>query len=166
MVGTGRFELPTPRTPSECSTRLSHVPTRFEPERFEGVDLQILHHGRGQSGSVREKSGESRASVDILKYWDGAFRPVAIVLRVMSIADNIASVRERMASAARATGRDPNEISLMAVTKTVSPGPIREAYQAGIRLFGENRVQEFAGKSQALSDLSQGRIAGAAVLLV
>ena len=27
MVGTGRFELPTPRTPSECSTRLSHVPT-------------------------------------------------------------------------------------------------------------------------------------------
>jgi hypothetical protein len=30
MVGTGRFELPTPRTPSECSTRLSHVPTGFE----------------------------------------------------------------------------------------------------------------------------------------
>ena len=28
MVGTGRFELPTPRTPSECSTRLSHVPTK------------------------------------------------------------------------------------------------------------------------------------------
>ncbi len=28
MVGTGRFELPTPRTPSECSTRLSHVPTQ------------------------------------------------------------------------------------------------------------------------------------------
>jgi integrase len=32
MVGTGRFELPTPRTPSECSTRLSHVPTRKEPQ--------------------------------------------------------------------------------------------------------------------------------------
>jgi hypothetical protein len=31
LVGTGRFELPTPRTPSECSTRLSHVPTRKEP---------------------------------------------------------------------------------------------------------------------------------------
>ena len=29
MVGTGRFELPTPRTPSECSTRLSHVPTQW-----------------------------------------------------------------------------------------------------------------------------------------
>ena len=32
MVGTGRFELPTPRTPSECSTRLSHVPTEEERE--------------------------------------------------------------------------------------------------------------------------------------
>jgi hypothetical protein len=31
MVGTGRFELPTPRTPSECSTRLSHVPTKESP---------------------------------------------------------------------------------------------------------------------------------------
>ena len=31
MVGTGRFELPTPRTPSECSTRLSHVPTAGNP---------------------------------------------------------------------------------------------------------------------------------------
>ena len=31
MVGTARFELATPRTPSECSTRLSHVPTRKEP---------------------------------------------------------------------------------------------------------------------------------------
>src|SRR5215469_2403928 len=35
MVGTGRFELPTPRTPSECSTRLSHVPTRLSRPRTE-----------------------------------------------------------------------------------------------------------------------------------
>src|SRR5208337_1731263 len=33
LVGTGRFELPTPRTPSECSTRLSHVPTGWKPQR-------------------------------------------------------------------------------------------------------------------------------------
>ena len=44
MVGTGRFELPTPRTPSECSTRLSHVPTRLRTRRSNGVDLEILHH--------------------------------------------------------------------------------------------------------------------------
>jgi hypothetical protein len=43
MVGTGRFELPTPRTPSECSTRLSHVPTTKEsPLRKNGV----IHNGK------------------------------------------------------------------------------------------------------------------------
>jgi hypothetical protein len=46
MVGTGRFELPTPRTPSECSTRLSHVPTRKEPAamhlRQMGFNSRIL----------------------------------------------------------------------------------------------------------------------------
>ncbi len=41
MVGTGRFELPTPRTPSECSTRLSHVPTTKEsPLRKKRGDSQ------------------------------------------------------------------------------------------------------------------------------
>ncbi len=43
---------------------------------------------------------------------------------------------------------------LMAVSKTHSPERIREAYDAGQRLFGENRVQEFAGKFEALKDLS------------
>lgn len=71
----------------------------------------------------------------------------------MSIAENIARVQQQIAAAAHRAGRNPSEISLMAVTKTVSPDRIREAYQAGIRLFGENRVQEFAGKTVALSDL-------------
>ncbi len=75
------------------------------------------------------------------------------VLVVMSIAENIARVREQIAGAARRSNREAREISLMAVTKTVSPERIREAYMTGIRLFGENRVQEFAGKSAALSDL-------------
>jgi hypothetical protein len=39
MVGTGRFELPTPRTPSECSTRLSHVPTRKESVHWRRMGL-------------------------------------------------------------------------------------------------------------------------------
>lgn len=71
----------------------------------------------------------------------------------MSINHNIAEVRQRIAAAARRTGRDPNEIALMAVTKTQPPERIREAYDAGVRLFGENRVQEFAGKLAALIDL-------------
>src|ERR1700730_731533 len=44
VVGTGRFELPTPRTPSECSTRLSHVPTLIRTRSSNGVDWEILHH--------------------------------------------------------------------------------------------------------------------------
>jgi len=71
----------------------------------------------------------------------------------MRTAENIARVRERMGAAARRGGRQPEEILLMAVTKTVSPEGIREAYNAGIRLFGENRVRDFADKSGLLRDL-------------
>jgi pyridoxal phosphate enzyme (YggS family) len=71
----------------------------------------------------------------------------------MPIAENVARVRERIEAASRRAGRESREVALMAVTKTVSPERIREAYEAGVRLFGENRVQEFAGKSAALSHL-------------
>jgi len=71
----------------------------------------------------------------------------------MSVAENISSIHKSMAIAARRAGRNPNEIALMAVSKTQSPERIREAYNAGQRLFGENRVQEFAGKVEALRDL-------------
>ncbi len=72
----------------------------------------------------------------------------------MSIAENIAAVREQVAEAALRAGRRPEEIALMAVTKTHGVERIREAYASGLRLFGENRVQEFAGKAGALSDLA------------
>jgi pyridoxal phosphate enzyme (YggS family) len=72
----------------------------------------------------------------------------------MSVAENIAGVRERIDQAARRVGRNPEEITLMAVSKTFPPQPIREAYKAGLRVFGENRVQEFTGKSDALRDLA------------
>jgi PLP dependent protein len=71
----------------------------------------------------------------------------------VSIERNIAVARERIDAAARRAGRNREEIALMAVTKTQPPERIREAYAAGQRLFGENRVQEFAGKAQALADL-------------
>ena len=70
----------------------------------------------------------------------------------MSIAENIAQVRERIAAAARRASRDPGEIVLMGVSKTFPVECIREAHTAGLRVFGENRVQEFAGKA-ALRDL-------------
>jgi PLP dependent protein len=71
----------------------------------------------------------------------------------MSIAENFAQVRARMASAATRAGRKPDDIALMAVSKTFSAEHIREAYAAGLRVFGENRVQEFAGKSDDLRSL-------------
>jgi len=72
----------------------------------------------------------------------------------MSIAENIARVRERIDAAARRAGRDSRKIALMAVSKTHPAETIREAYAAGQRLFGENRVQEFAEKHGALADLA------------
>jgi pyridoxal phosphate enzyme (YggS family) len=71
----------------------------------------------------------------------------------MSIAENIAEVREQIAAAARRSGRSPAEITLMAVSKTFPPDRIREAHAAGLHVFGENRVQEFAGKAEALRSL-------------
>jgi PLP dependent protein len=71
----------------------------------------------------------------------------------MSITENLASVRQRIDAAARLAGRQPEDIALMAVSKTFPAERIRAAYDAGLRLFGENRVQEFAGKVDSLRDL-------------
>jgi PLP dependent protein len=72
----------------------------------------------------------------------------------MSIAENIAEVRSRIDAAAHRASRNADEITVMAVSKTFPAESIREAYAAGLRVFGENRVQEFATKVDALRDLS------------
>jgi pyridoxal phosphate enzyme (YggS family) len=71
----------------------------------------------------------------------------------VSIVENIARIRERISTAARRAGRNPADVTLLAVSKTFPSESIREAYAAGIRVFGENRVQEFSGKSWDLHDL-------------
>jgi PLP dependent protein len=71
----------------------------------------------------------------------------------VSIEKNIAAIQERIAAAARRAGRRADEVALMAVTKTHTAERVREAYAAGLRLFGENRVQEFSGKVDSLRDL-------------
>ena len=65
------------------------------------------------------------------------------------------AVRERIASAAARVGRTPDSVTLMAVSKTVESERIRQAYAAGLRVFGENRVQEFQikDKSDHLTEL-------------
>ena len=72
----------------------------------------------------------------------------------MELEDNIARVRERIAAACRRAGRRPESVKLVAVSKTVPPTLIRRAYEAGVRDFGENRVQEAENKRAALSDLT------------
>ncbi len=70
-----------------------------------------------------------------------------VVYVFMSIADNIARVQDQIARAAARTQRKPEDITLVAVSKTFPPESIREAYDSGLRVFGENRVQEFIVKS-------------------
>jgi len=70
-----------------------------------------------------------------------------------TIADRLATIRERISTAARSAGRDPSSIRLVAVSKTFPIDAIREAYAAGQRDFGENRVQEALQKIGSGTDL-------------
>ena len=60
--------------------------------------------------------------------------------------DNIAAIRERIIRAAERSGRQAKEVKLVAVSKTVDAGAIKEAIKTGLRIFGENRVQEARDK--------------------
>ena len=67
-----------------------------------------------------------------------------------TIADNCSKVRERIAAAARRVGRQPDEVTLLASTKGRSLAEIDEAIRAGVRIVGENRVQEAEEKHSHL----------------
>ena len=71
--------------------------------------------------------------------------------------ENVARVCDRIAEAASRVGRNPSEVTLIGVSKTHPAEMIRAAYDAGLRDFGENRVQEWEGKRQALTDLADAR---------
>jgi pyridoxal phosphate enzyme (YggS family) len=68
----------------------------------------------------------------------------------MSIRENLEIVRERIAGACERAGRDPGEVTLVAVTKTVETDRIREAVDAGVTVLGENRIQEAEPKIDSL----------------
>jgi pyridoxal phosphate enzyme (YggS family) len=71
----------------------------------------------------------------------------------VSVADRLAGIRKRIDAAARSAGRDPSSVRLVAVSKTFPAAAVREAWAAGQRDFGENRVQEGLQKIAATSDL-------------
>ena len=68
------------------------------------------------------------------------------------IKESLEEVRENIRQACRRAGRDPKEVTLIAVSKTKPVPMLREAYEAGARDFGENKVQELAAKKPELPD--------------
>jgi PLP dependent protein len=70
-----------------------------------------------------------------------------------SMRKNLLHLQQRIAAAAKRAGRLPEEITLIAVSKTHPADAVREAYQVGIRHFGENRVQEWEAKYGKVNDL-------------
>jgi len=70
--------------------------------------------------------------------------------RMLTIRDNLLKVREKIERAAQKAGRDPKEIKLVAVSKTVEVDRIKEAIEAGVSILGENYVQEAQEKIEAL----------------
>jgi len=69
----------------------------------------------------------------------------------MSISENIVRVRQAIGAACERAARSEHDVTLMAVSKTQPAAALQEAYAAGIRLFGENKVQEFQQKAPALN---------------
>ena len=71
----------------------------------------------------------------------------------MSIRENLERVRDELAAACLRAGRATDEVALMAVSKTHPASALLEAYAAGQRLFGENRIQEMQAKAPGLTEL-------------
>lgn len=69
------------------------------------------------------------------------------------IAERVAAARERIARAAARAGRRAEDVTLVAVSKTFGPEAVREGFAAGLREFGENKVQEAETKIGALDEL-------------
>ena len=72
----------------------------------------------------------------------------------MTIRDNVVEIGKRVVMAARRAGRNPDAITVMAVSKTFPARAILDAYDAGLRTFGENRVQEFTEKHPDVQSLA------------
>ena len=72
------------------------------------------------------------------------------------VTDNLKKVIERMENAAKRAGRNPEDITLIAVSKTKPVELIKQVYDAGIREFGENKVQEIDRKSEVLPRILSG----------
>ncbi len=71
-----------------------------------------------------------------------------------TLQDRLTAIRQRIAAGAKRAGRNTDEIALIAVSKTHPAESIREAFALGVTHFGENRIQEWEGKRDAVADVS------------
>ena len=71
-------------------------------------------------------------------------------LATLSVTERVSYIRERLEAAARQVGRDPSTLTLVGASKVQPLAVLREAFDAGLRIFGENRVQEAAEKAPEL----------------
>ncbi|NLB13198.1 MAG: YggS family pyridoxal phosphate-dependent enzyme, partial [Gammaproteobacteria bacterium] len=71
------------------------------------------------------------------------------------LSSNLAAIRTRIAAACERAGRDPSQVRLLPVSKTVDEARLRDAYALGLRELGENKVQEAQAKSEAMADLPE-----------
>ncbi|GAI20675.1 unnamed protein product [marine sediment metagenome] len=78
----------------------------------------------------------------------------------MSIKENITRLKEKIDRTCERAGRSPNEISIVAVTKTVTPQKIEQAIANGIKIIGENRIQEAKKKFPIISSTVQWHMVG------
>ena len=125
---------------------------RFELRAFPGAVDSFEHDefAAGRHGSDGQSSSRKRL---VTSGSCPHARIAAMPDQTNAIAANLARVRERMARAAERAGRRADEVTLVAVSKTFPAEAIRAAYDAGLREFGENRVQEFESKRPKLADL-------------
>ena len=96
----------------------------------------------------------SRGS-DHLRWGRRSLRSQVFSHTMTTLAENLEQLEEAIAQACRSAGRPRAEVELMAVSKTCPAATVAEAAALGLTLFGENRVQEFAGKAAELEPLRQ-----------
>ncbi|MDD3839356.1 MAG: YggS family pyridoxal phosphate-dependent enzyme [Clostridia bacterium] len=79
---------------------------------------------------------------------------------MIGIKENLDKVRQKIADAAKSTGRDPDEISIIAVSKTRSIDEIRQAIDCGLNILGENRAQELCEKYKLIGQQARWHMIG------
>lgn len=111
--------------------------------------------GASQPGAAKSGGG-GRGCADGPETGPETGVPLAQAETPEALAARVAAVRRRMAGACARVGRDPAEVRLLPVTKTLSADRVRAAFAAGLTQFGENKVQEGRAKAEALADLAVG----------